>query len=116
MSGEWKNTLLNELARRGRQTVDADNDGWVLPDSTWDEPRMAALLASQPEMVVSWTVDNQGRFDDRFDQVVPLSAPLDIQRPARMVGSYQAEQPAGPGRSVRERSPIQARLACWRGN
>ncbi len=57
-------------------TVDTDYDGWELPDGTWDEQRMHQLLASNRDVVVSGTVENQGRFYDRFEHVVLLSAPL----------------------------------------
>jgi shikimate kinase len=76
MSGTGKSTLLHELSRRGYVVIDTDYDGWTLPDGTWDEPRMAALLAQHAEVVVSGTVANQGRFYDRLDHVVLLSAPL----------------------------------------
>jgi shikimate kinase len=76
MSGAGKTTLLDELARRGHATLDTDHDGWVLADGTWDEPRMHALLAAHPAIVVSGTVENQGRF--AFDHVVLLSAPLEV--------------------------------------
>lgn len=78
MSGAGKSTLLDELSRRGHAVVDTDYDGWTLPDGTWDEARMAALLAARADVVVSGTVANQGRFYDRFDCVVLLSAPLGI--------------------------------------
>ena len=78
MSGAGKTTVLNELRRRGHRTVDTDVDGWTLPDGSWDEPRMARLLASTRVVVVSGTAENQGRFYDRFDHVVLLSAPLDV--------------------------------------
>lgn len=78
MSGTGKTTVLDELARRGHTTVDTDYDGWVLADGTWDEQRIALLLASNADVVVSATVENQGRFYDRFDHVVLLSAPLDV--------------------------------------
>lgn len=78
MSGTGKTTVLDELRRRGHRTVDTDYDGWTLPDGTWDEPRMDRLLAGQPDVIVSGTVENQGRFYDRFDHVVLLSAPLDV--------------------------------------
>ncbi|WP_434992211.1 AAA family ATPase [Arthrobacter sp. Ld5] len=78
MSGAGKTTLLDELSRRGHRTIDTDYDGWVLPDGTWDEPRMSALLASDQTLVVSGTVENQGRFYDRFAAVVLLTAPLDV--------------------------------------
>ncbi|WP_127504407.1 AAA family ATPase [Actinoplanes solisilvae] len=78
MSGTGKSSLLAELSRRGHHVVDTDYDGWTCPDGTWDEPRMAALLAGHSDVVVSGTVANQGLFYDRFDHVVLLSAPLDV--------------------------------------
>ena len=39
---------------------------------------MARLLADHRDLVVSGTVSNQGRFYDRFEHVVLLSAPLDV--------------------------------------
>jgi dephospho-CoA kinase len=78
MSGTGKTTVLHELRRRGHLTVDTDYDGWVGTDGLWDEARMARLLASTPAVVVSGTVDNQGRFYDRFDHIVLLSAPVEV--------------------------------------
>lgn len=78
MSGAGKSTVLAELARRGRITVDTDFDGWELSGSMWDEPRMTDLLAQHANVVVSGTAENQGRFYDRFEHVVLLSAPIDV--------------------------------------
>jgi dephospho-CoA kinase len=78
MSGAGKSTLLHVLAERGYLTVDSDYDGWTLADGRSDATRMSDLLDSEPDVVVSGTVDNQGDFHDRFDHVVLLSAPLDI--------------------------------------
>jgi shikimate kinase len=78
MSGAGKSTLLDELAHRGRSTVDTDYGGWVLADGRWDEARMAALLAGHPDLVVSGTVSNQGMFYVRFEHVVLLSAPVEV--------------------------------------
>jgi shikimate kinase len=78
MSGAGKSTLLGELARRGFEAVDTDYGGWELPDGTWDEERMAALLEAHRTVVVSGTVTNQGRFYDRFEHVVLLSAPIEV--------------------------------------
>jgi len=77
MSGAGKTTVLDELRRREHMTVDTDYDGWELYDGTWDGRRMEWLLASESDVVVSGTVENQGRFYDRFEYVVLLSAPLD---------------------------------------
>jgi shikimate kinase len=78
MSGAGKTTLLDELRARGHRTVDTDVGGWVLADGRWDEPRMSRLLAENATVAVAGTVDNQGRFYDRFDDVVLLSAPVDV--------------------------------------
>jgi shikimate kinase len=78
MSGAGKSTVLAELRRRGRLTVDTDYDGWCLPDGTWDEPRMGHLLADARDVVVSGTVENQRRFYDRFEHIVLLSTPLNV--------------------------------------
>ena len=78
MSGAGKTTVLQELSRRGHRTIDTDYDGWVLPDDTWDESRMSALLASDSSLVVSGTVENQSRFYQRFAAVVLLSAPVEV--------------------------------------
>lgn len=39
---------------------------------------MSDLDGSVPTLVVSGTAENQGRFYDRFDHVVLLSAPVDV--------------------------------------
>ncbi|TDE02851.1 ATP-binding protein [Jiangella asiatica] len=78
MSGAGKSTLLKELERRGRRTVDTDYGGWVRADGGWDELRMEELLATHRDVVVSGAVENQGRFYDRFDHVVLLSAPVEV--------------------------------------
>jgi dephospho-CoA kinase len=100
MSGAGKSTVLDELRRRGFVTVDTDHDGWVLPDGTWDEPRMAGLLASHDVVIVSGTVENQGRFYDRFHHVVLLSAPLEVllERVAHRANPY--------GRTPEQRAEI----------
>lgn len=116
MSGTGKTTLLTELSRRGYDTIDTDYDGWSLPDGEWDEPRMTALLANRPEVVVSGTVANQGRFYDRFDHVVLLSAPLGVlldRVTARSTNPYgkTAEHRAEIARYVREVEPLLRRGA-----
>jgi len=78
MSGTGKTTVLAELQRRGHMTVDTDYNGWELPSRTWDERRMHRLLASSPDVIVSGTAENQGRFYDRFEHIVLLSAPLPV--------------------------------------
>ena len=83
MSGTGKSSALAELARRGVRAVDTDELGWMVEDDDggrwWDEQRIAELLAEEgPTLYVSGTVSNQGRFYDRFDAVVLLSAPAEV--------------------------------------
>ena len=82
-SGTGKSSALAELARRDYRTVDTDEPGWTIEDADggrwWDEERIAQLLAEEgPTLYVSGTVTNQGRFYDRFDAVVLLSAPGNV--------------------------------------
>lgn len=78
MSGAGKSTLLLELARRGWQTVDTDYGSWVLPDGQWDEARMTELLTRGEPVVVAGTVENQGDFYPLFDEVLLLTAPIEV--------------------------------------
>jgi predicted ATPase len=68
MSGVGKTTVLRELSRRGYRTIDTDYDSWVLPDGTWDEPRMSALLAS----ILPWLSQGLSRIKDASMIVSPL--------------------------------------------
>jgi hypothetical protein len=85
MSGAGKSSALAELKRLGFQAVDTDDPGWTewsdLEDGyLWREDRIRSLLQSEggPPLYVSGTVSNQGRFYDRFDAVVLLSAPAEV--------------------------------------
>jgi shikimate kinase len=85
MSGVGKTSLLAELAARGHRTVDTDyGDYHEIRDGErlWREDRIGALL-SEPglpgeALFVSGTTRNQGRFYDRFDEIVLLSAPPEV--------------------------------------
>jgi len=88
MSGTGKSTLLLELARRGHRVVDLD-DGWSIEVPTsdgsgveqlWREDLVATLLAEEDAvpLFVSGCASNQGKFYDRFDSVVLLSAPIGV--------------------------------------
>jgi dephospho-CoA kinase len=85
MSGTGKSSVLAALGRLGFQVVDTDEPGWTewseeLDGYVWRESRMAQLLAREngPTLYVAGTVSNQGRFYDRFDAVVLLSAPSEV--------------------------------------
>jgi adenylate kinase family enzyme len=89
MSGTGKSTALAELGRRGFPVVDTDSPAWSewIPPAgaaegewLWREDRIAELLASEDgrTLYVQGCVSNQGKFYDRFDAVVLLSAPADV--------------------------------------
>jgi AAA domain len=87
MSGTGKSSALERLRILGFRTVDTDERDWTEWSEAdggyvWREERMAELLAGDdgggPCLYVSGTVSNQGRFYDRFDAIVLLSAPADV--------------------------------------
>jgi len=86
MSGTGKSSALEALERRGFRAVETDSGGWSEwldgddPGWFWREDRIAELLAAEGDrtLFVSGCVPNQGRFYDRFDAVVLLSAPADV--------------------------------------
>src|SRR5437763_5474078 len=85
MSGTGKSTALVELEKRGYRVVDTDSRDWSewIPGADewlWREDRMAALLAenSEPALFVSGCMSNQGKFYDRVEAIVLLSAPAEV--------------------------------------
>ena len=87
MSGTGKSSVLRVLAQRGHRVVDTDTGEWSEwtvddagePDWIWREDAIAALLAGHGggHLFVAGCRTNQGRFYDRFDAVVLLSAPAE---------------------------------------
>jgi dephospho-CoA kinase len=83
MSGTGKSSALAELAKRGFRVVDTDSTEWSQwsgEEWLWHEDRIAELLADdgEPTLFVSGCMSNQGKFYDRFDAVVLLSAPAEV--------------------------------------
>jgi dephospho-CoA kinase len=82
MSGTGKSSALTELARRGHRVVDTDYGDWTDwgPEPLWREDRIEALLDEHVDgtLFVSGCVANQGKFYERFDAVVLLSAPASV--------------------------------------
>ena len=85
MSGTGKSSALERLRLLGFRTVDTDEGDWTEWSESeggyvWREERVVELLAGEdgPSLYVSGTVSNQGRFYDRFDAVVLLSAPASV--------------------------------------
>jgi dephospho-CoA kinase len=84
MSGTGKSTLLSRLHELGFLVADTDEPGWTEWSEredgyVWREDRITELLSREHDraLFVSGTVSNQGRFYDRFDAVVLLSAPAE---------------------------------------
>lgn len=83
MSATGKSSVIKELKRLGYPAVDADEghseDG---PDGdwVWQEQKIADLLAREYErpFFLSGCATNQGRFYDRFDLVILLTAPVEV--------------------------------------
>lgn len=91
MSGTGKSTILRGLERRGYRVVDTDVGGWIedaaSPDGAgterlWREDRIGELIAEHERtgvpLFIAGTVRNQRGFYPRFDQIVLLSAPLEV--------------------------------------
>jgi dephospho-CoA kinase len=113
MSGTGKSTALAELARRGFATVETDVEPWSewsdeAGGYVWNEQQIADLLDREHEttLFVSGTVSNQGRFYDRFDAVVLLSAPPEVL--LERIGSRTTNE---FGKSAEERERILGDLA-----
>jgi hypothetical protein len=105
MSGTGKSTALAELNRLGFDTVDTDEPGWTIWSDeadgyVWDEDGIAELLAAERSstLFVSGTVSNQGRFYDRFDAVVLLSARAEVLLADRTADRQPLRQGAGGAR------------------
>jgi hypothetical protein len=88
MSGTGKSSALAQLTERGFATVDTDDDAWsqwvTLPDGTldwiWNEDAMTSLLTTpfDTTLFVAGCKSNQGAFYQYFDDIVLLSAPIDV--------------------------------------
>jgi dephospho-CoA kinase len=108
MSGTGKSTSLAELARRGFSVVESDNAPWSgwseqAGGYVWNEELIGALLDREygTTLYVSGTVSNQGRFYQRFDAVVLLSAPADV-----LLRRIESRTTNDYGKSVGERERI----------
>jgi dephospho-CoA kinase len=103
MSGTGKSSVIRALAARGLKAIDTDwnpewesvgtdGDEWV-----WREDRIRLLLDEEDAdaLFVSACVSNQGKFYDRFDQVILLSAPesITVQRLADRTDNPYGKRP-----------------------
>lgn len=89
MSGAGKSALLDELAARGYRTVDTDYGDYyetVDGEQLWRRDRIEELLrsadnggqADQDILFIQGTTRNQGSFYPWFDNIVLLSAPVEV--------------------------------------
>ena len=86
MSGTGKSTVLSHLRERGYRAVDTDYGGWIDEspgaERGWREERIDALITeherSGETLFIAGTVRNQTRFHRRFDQIVLLTAALEV--------------------------------------
>jgi RNase adaptor protein for sRNA GlmZ degradation len=91
MSGTGKSAALLALEERGYRVVDTDYGGWIedVPDSDgtapepqWHEARIDMLIAdherSGEPLFIGGTVSNQVEFYPRFDEIVLLTAPVQV--------------------------------------
>ena len=111
MSGTGKSTALVELSRRGFRVVDTDSPAWsewAQDEWLWREDRMADLLAAEDErpLFVSGCMSNQGKFYDRFDAVVLLSAPAEV-----ILGRIDRRTTNDYGKTAAERALVLHHLA-----
>ena len=121
MSGVGKSTLLEELARRGYETVDADDDTWCVwvegddPGYLWREDRIAALLAAPRDrpLIVAGTVRNQSSFP--FDVTILLSAPLDItlERIATRTNNQYGKSASERAYEIEHHAIVEPQLRAW---
>jgi dephospho-CoA kinase len=116
MSGTGKSSVLRLLAERGHQVVDTDADEWSewtvdaegQPDWIWREDAIAELLAGHDggHLFVAGCRTNQGRFYDRFDAVVLLSAPSEV-----LLARIEQREDNPSGKRDRERELVLRHLA-----
>jgi dephospho-CoA kinase len=116
MSGTGKSSVLRVLAERGHRVVDTDTDEWSEwtvdaegePDWIWREDAIAELLAGHERghLFVAGCRTNQGRFYDRFDAVVLLSAPGEV-----LLARIEEREDNPYGKSDRERELVLRHLA-----
>ena len=113
MSGTGKSSALQRLRLLGFRTVDTDEGDWTEWSEAeggyvWREEEIADLLRDDrgPCLYVAGTVSNQGRFYDRFDAVVLLTAPANV-----LLGRVEARTTNSYGKTAAERAQVLRDLA-----
>ncbi|ANE44173.1 AAA family ATPase [Deinococcus puniceus] len=111
MSGTGKSSVIEALAARGFAAIDTDSDKWcewhtdesAQPDWIWRTDRIEALLSAPHEtaLFVSGCKSNQGQFYSYFNQIVLLSASLEV-----MLSRIAARSNNSYGKTAAEREQI----------
>jgi dephospho-CoA kinase len=118
MSGTGKSSVIHALAARGLKAIDTDwdpeweraeGDEWV-----WREDQILKLLDLEEAdtLFVSACVSNQGKFYDRFDHVILLSAPesVTVQRLASRVNNPYGKRPKEVADVLRYKATVEPLL------
>ncbi len=100
MSGTGKSSVVRELVARGYKAVDTD-DGWSEPQpdgrQLWREDAIQQLLSTEDAelLFVAGCEENQVKFYDQFDEIILLSAPVDVlaERLASRTTNSYGKQP-----------------------
>ena len=111
MSGTGKSSVLRVLADRGHRVVDTDTEEWsewVDDGWNWRENAIDALLEGhqQGHLFLAGCHTNQGRFYDRLDGIVLLSAPAEV-----LVERIETRPDNPYGKSDEERALVLRHLA-----
>jgi dephospho-CoA kinase len=133
MSGVGKSTVIRLLKAQGYAAVDLDDPEWsqwedsadgdgpspLQPgkDWLWREDRVSTLLARHDagdagDLFVSGCAPNQGKFHDRFDYIVLLSAPASVmvQRLTSREAHAYGTHPQEVARSLQFKETVEPRL------
>jgi len=123
MSGTGKTTVIRELQRRGYKAIDTDwNSEWEEPPPApsdgpgwlWREDHIRKLLDTEDADVlfVSACVENQSRFYPRFDQIVLLTASVQLtrRRLARRTANPYGQLPAEVDEVLRFKATVEPLL------
>jgi dephospho-CoA kinase len=130
MSGTGKSTVIEELAIRGYRAVDADDARYSHMvnvrageltgigsglDWMWREDRIQDLLATENAtgvLFVSGCSSNQGKFYDRFDHIILLTAPAGVmaERLATRTNNPFGQDPEEVARSLQLKDEIEPLL------
>ncbi|MGH7765541.1 MAG: AAA family ATPase [Candidatus Dormibacteraceae bacterium] len=120
ISGAGKSSVIRVLAARGLKAIDTDwnpewehvatsGDEWV-----WREDRIRQLLDEEDTeaLFLSACVSNQGKFYERFDQVILLSAPesLTLQRLADRTDNPYGKRPEEIADVLRYKATVEPML------